>query len=165
MANGFQRRACLRCKRSRGSGPAPGQCATTWEVARESPMLTSATALLLPSSSGARCVFMAKMALIAALGAILLMACGYSPSACDGSGTLPVQTSPSPGLGFDAVVTETDKAITIQSGQKLEVVLHARSAMTSWSNVRASDTSGLSPIPNTSAMPVRRVTPAASQPP
>jgi len=40
-------------------------------------------------------------------------------------GTLPVQTSPSPGLGFDAVVTETDKAITIQSGQKLEVVLHA----------------------------------------
>src|SRR5260370_35853749 len=137
MANGFQRRACLRCKRSRGSGTAPGQCATTWEVARESPMLTGATALLLPSSSGARCVFMAKMALIAALGAILLMACGYSPCACDGSGTLPVQTSPSPGLGFDAVVTEADTAVPVQSGQKLEVALPARAGMTSWSNVRS----------------------------
>jgi len=126
-------------------------------------MLTGATVPLLPGSGAARCVFMAKMALIAALGAVLFMACGYSPCACDGSGTLPVQTSPSPGLGFDAVVTETDTAITIQSGQKLEVVLHARSGMTNWSNVRSSDTSVLSPIVNPAATAVRGVTLAAFQ--
>src|SRR5260370_12001559 len=155
MANGCQRRAWLRCMRSRRSGPAPGQCATTWEVARESPMLTGATALLLPGTSRVRCVFMAKMALIAALGTVLFMACGYSPCACDGSGTLPVQTSPTPGLGFDAVVTETDKAITIPIRQKLEVVLHARSGMTNCSDVSSSDTSALSPIPIPAATAVR----------
>jgi hypothetical protein len=126
-------------------------------------MLTGATALVLPSSGAVRCVIMTKIALSAALGAVLFMACGYSPCACDGSGTLPVQTSPSPGLGFDAVVTETDTAITIQSGQKLEVVLHARSGMTNWSNVRSSDTSVLSPIVNPAATAVRGVTLSAFQ--
>src|SRR5260370_35848423 len=116
--------------RSRGSAPTPGSGAMKWDVARESPMLTGATALLLPRSSRIRWVFMAKMALIAALGAVLFTACGYSPCACDGSGTLPVQTSPSPGPGFDAVVTENDKAITIHTGQKLEGVLQPRPGMT-----------------------------------
>jgi hypothetical protein len=106
---------------------------------------------------------MVKTALVAALGAVLFMACGYSPCACDGSGTLPVQTSPSPGLGFDAVVTERDTAITIHTGQKLEVVLHARTGMTDWSNVRSSDTSVLSPIVNPAATAVRGVTLAAYQ--
>src|SRR5260370_19994458 len=147
--------------RSRGSGPAPGKCATTCEVARESPMLTGATALLLPRSSWVRCVFMIKMALVAVLGAVLFMACGYSPCACDGSGTLPVQTSPSTGLGFDVVVTETDKAITIQSGQKLEGVLHARSGLANWNNVRSSATSVLSPSVHPAATAARRVTPGA----
>ena len=106
---------------------------------------------------------MLKTGLIAALGAVLFMACGYSPCACDGSGTLPVQTSPSPGLGFDAVVTENDTAITIHTGQKLEVVLHARSGMTDWSNVRSSDISVMSPIVNPAATAVRGVTLAAFQ--
>src|SRR5260370_4363127 len=142
--------------RSRGSGPAPGQCALRCEVASESPMLTGATALLLPRSSWVRCVFMIKMALVAVLGAVLFMACGYSPCACDGSGTLPVQTSPSTGLGFDVVVTETDKAITIQSGQQLGVVLHARSGMTHWHNLRSSDTPVLPPPVHPAATAVRR---------
>jgi hypothetical protein len=106
---------------------------------------------------------MVKTALIAALATVLVAACGYSPCACDGPGTLPVQTSPSPGLGFDAVVTERDTAITIHTGQKLEVVLHARSGMTDWSNVRSSDTSVLSPIVNPAATAVRGVTLAAFQ--
>jgi hypothetical protein len=106
---------------------------------------------------------MVKIALIAALGAALFMACGYSPCACDGSGTVPIQTSPSPGLGFDAVVTEKDTAITIQSGQKLEVVLHARPGMTDWSSIRSSDTSVLAPIVNPAATAVRGVTLAAFQ--
>lgn len=126
-------------------------------------MLTLATGLLLPGASRARCVFMLKTAVAGALVAVALAACGYSPCACDGSGTLPVQTTPSPGLGFDAMVTEKDKAITIQVGQKLEVVLHANAGMTNWSNVRSSDTSVLTPIVNPAATAVRGVTLAAFQ--
>src|SRR6266852_8462899 len=126
-------------------------------------MLTVATGLLLPGASRARCVFMVKTAVAGALVAVALAACGYSPCACDGSGTLPVETTPSPGLGFDAVVTEKDEAITIQMGQKLEVVLHANPGMTNWSNVRSSDTSVLTPIVNPAATAVRGVTLAAFQ--
>ncbi|HLQ22363.1 MAG TPA: hypothetical protein VK132_04115 [Gemmatimonadales bacterium] len=60
-------------------------------------------------------------------------------------------------------MTEKDTAITIQSGQKLEVVLHARSGMTDWSSVRSSDTSVVSPIVNPAATAVRGVTLAAFQ--
>ena len=126
-------------------------------------MLTVATGLLLPGASRARCVFMVKNALAGAVIAIVFASCGYSPCACDGPGTVPVPASPSPGFGFDAMVTEKDKAITIQVGQKLEVVLHANAGMTNWSNVRSSDTSVLTPIVNPAATAVRGVTLAAFQ--
>jgi hypothetical protein len=108
---------------------------------------------------------MAKTALVAALAAVVFAACGYSPCACDGSGTLPVPESPSigPGAGFDAVVTQNDTAITIHAGQKLEVVLNAKPGMTNWSNVRSSDTTVLKPIVNPAATAVRGVTLAAFQ--
>ena len=61
------------------------------------------------------------------------------------------------------MVTEKDKAITIQVGQKLEVVLHANAGMTNWSDVRSSDTSVLTPIVNPAATAVRGVTLAAFQ--
>src|SRR5260370_15474381 len=126
-------------------------------------MLTGATGLLLPGASRARCVFMVKTAVAGALVAVALAACGYSPCACDGPGTVPVLTTPSPGLGFDAMVTEKDKAITIHVGEKLEVVLHANPGMTNWSNVRSSDSSVLTPIVNPAATAVRGVTLAAFQ--
>jgi len=108
---------------------------------------------------------MAKTALVAALAAVVFAACGYSPCACDGAGTLPISNSPSngPGLGYDAVVTENDRAVTIRSGQKLEVVLRAKQGMSNWSNVRSSDSSVLTPIPNPAATAVRGVTLAAFQ--
>lgn len=121
-------------------------------------MLTGATGQVLPGPRRTRCVFMVKTALTGALVAVVFAACGYSPCACDGAGTLPVQESPSPGLGFDAVVTEHDTAITIHTGQKLEVVLHARAGMTNWSNVRSSDTAVLSPVVNPAATAARGVT-------
>ncbi len=130
-------------------------------------MLTGATDPVLPASSRARCVVMVKTPVIGAaltvVLAVALASCGYSACACDGDGTVPVETSPSPGLGFDAIVTEKDKAISIQVGQKLEVVLHAKPGMTNWSNVRSSDTSILSPIVNPAATAVRGVTLAAFQ--
>jgi len=107
-----------------------------------------------------RCVFIVKAALIAAVAAIVLTACG-NVCACVGNPYVPPSPPTSPGLGFDAVVTENDRAITITTGQKLEVVLHARSGMSNWSNVRSSDTSVLSPIVNPAATAVRGVTLAA----
>ena len=106
---------------------------------------------------------MIKAALVAALAALVLSACGSV-----GAGGVPSPSpdpSPStgPGLGFDAVVTENDRAITIHAGQKLEVVLHAKTGMTNWSNVRSSDTSLLQPIVNPAATAVRGVTLAAFQ--
>jgi len=106
---------------------------------------------------------MNKAALVAALAALVLSACGSV-----GAGGVPSPSpnpSPStgPGLGFDAVVTESDRAITIHAGQKLEVVLHAKTGMTNWSNVRSSDTSLLQPIVNPAATAVRGVTLAAFQ--
>lgn len=124
-------------------------------------MLTGATGLVLPARGAARCVSVVKAALAAAASGLVLSACGYYACACAAPNTPPASTSP--GLGFDAVVTEKDTAITIHSGQKLEVVLHARTGMTNWSNVRSSDSSVLTPIVNPAATAVRGVTLAAFQ--
>ncbi len=127
-------------------------------------MLTVATGLLLPGASRARCVFMVKTVLLGAFAALLISACGDTNTcACIGNPYVPRTPSTSPDLGFDAVVTENDKAITIRVGQKLEVVLHAKPGMTDWSNVRSSDTSVLTPIVNPAATAVRGVTLAAFQ--
>jgi hypothetical protein len=122
-------------------------------------MLTVATGVLLPGATPARCVFMVKTALLAAVAALLISACGAVQT---GIGPAP-SPSRGPGFGFDAMVTEKDKVITIQVGQKLEVVLHANAGMTNWSNVRSSDTSVLTPIVNPAATAVRGVTLAAFQ--
>jgi hypothetical protein len=105
---------------------------------------------------------MVKAAFIAAVAALALTGCG-AVCMCIGNPYVPPTPSVSPGAGFDAVVTENDKAITIHTGQKLEVVLHARQGMTSWSNVSSSDTTVLSPIVNPAATAVRGVTLAAFQ--
>jgi hypothetical protein len=106
---------------------------------------------------------MMKTGLIAAVTAVVLSACGSGNVCACGNYYVPRSPSVSPGLGFDAVVTENDTAITITTGQKLEVVLHARLGMTDWSGVRSSDTSVLSPIVNPAATAVRGVTLAAFQ--
>jgi hypothetical protein len=97
---------------------------------------------------------MVKTALLAGAAGLLLSACGTHV------GSAPTS---SPGLDFNAVVTEHDTAITIEVGQKLEVVLHAKSGMTNWNNVRSSDTSVLAPIVDPAATAVRGVTLAAFQ--
>jgi len=102
---------------------------------------------------------MVKTALLAAVAGLLITSCGTVQT---GVGPTP-SPSTGPGLGFDAMVTEKDKAITIHVGQKLEVVLHANAGMTTWSNVRSSDTSVLTPIVNPAATAVRGVTLAAFQ--
>jgi hypothetical protein len=66
-------------------------------------------------------------------------------------------------LSFDVTVTETTKAASMRVGQKLEVVLHAGSAMNNWTQPRSSDESILAPIVNPAATAVRGVTLAAFQ--
>lgn len=124
-------------------------------------MLTGATALVLPGVSPPRCVLMFKLPLVGAIVALLFAACGYSPCACDGSGTLPVQTSPSPGLGFDVTATNSDHAVTMHVGQKLEVVLRATQGMQNWSHPVSSDQSVLGPVVDPAATAARGVTLAA----
>jgi hypothetical protein len=106
---------------------------------------------------------MVRAALIAAVAGLILTACGSV-----GAGSVPSPSpSPSqpivPGPGFNAVATEGDTSITIHVGQKLELVLRAKSGMSSWSNVRSSDASVLEPIVNPAATAVRGVTLAAFQ--
>lgn len=97
----------------------------------------------------------------AALSAVLFVSCGYSPCACDGAGTLPVQESPSPRLGYDVTATNTDHAVTMKVGQKLEVVLRAAQGMNDWSHPNSSDQSVLSPIVDPAATAAIGVTLAA----
>ncbi len=93
--------------------------------------------------------------LIAAL-AVFAAACGaynFGPSA---------GPSPSP-LGFAVTVTEKDHAVTMRTGQTLEVVLHAGNGMTNWSHPVAKDTSLLGPIVDPAATGAQGVTLAAFQ--
>ena len=57
----------------------------------------------------------------------------------------PVATSPT--AGFDVLITDTDRAVTVKSGQRIELVLHARPGMSSWSGVNVDDDRVLRGIP------------------
>jgi len=64
-------------------------------------------------------------------------------------------------MGFDITVTETDHAVTMRPGQKLELVLHAPNGMNNWTHAESHDTSVLSPIVDPAATAARGVTLAA----
>ena len=55
------------------------------------------------------------------------------------------------------MVTENDRAVTVHVGQKIQLVLHARSGMSNWSNVTVDDQTVLRPVPS-DITPVRGVT-------
>lgn len=98
-----------------------------------------------------------RYVLLVIAAVLLITGCG---SVSTGSGPSP---SPSTGsnLNFDVTVTETTKVASIRVGQKLEVVLHAGSGMTNWSQPRSSDESILAPTVNPAATAVRGATLAA----
>jgi hypothetical protein len=100
--------------------------------------------------------------LIGIAAALALCACGAAGTAAPPSPS-PINPSTGPGRGFDVSVTEKDKAISIQVGQKLEAVLHANTGMTDWSGVRSSDPSILMSIVDTGATSARGVTLAGFQ--
>jgi hypothetical protein len=95
--------------------------------------------------------------LLVIAAALLITGCGSTGT---GSGQSP---SPSTGsnLNFDVTVTETIRAASIRVGQKLEVVLHANTGMTNWTQPKSSDESILTPVVNPAATAVRGETLAA----
>ena len=95
--------------------------------------------------------------LLVIAAALLITGCGGTGT---GSGPSP---SPSTGsnLNFDVTVTETTRAASIRVGQKLEVVLHANTGMTNWTQPKSSDESILTPVVNPAATAVRGATLAA----
>jgi len=98
-----------------------------------------------------------RIVLVALAAALLISGCGSAGTASSPS------PSPSTGsnLNFDVTVTETTKAASMRVGQKVEVVLHAGSQETNWTQPRSSDESILAPIVNPAATAVRGVTLAA----
>src|SRR3981189_3756708 len=89
--------------------------------------------------------------------ATFVVACGAYPS----EGSPP--PSPSSPVGFDVTASDTDHAITMHVGQKLELVLPAPSGMKPWTHPTSSDTSILTPVVDPAATAVRGVTLAAFQ--
>ena len=87
---------------------------------------------------------MIRTGVAVASAAILLGGCGNGgvPNA-DPTPTAPVQAAP----GFAVVVTENDRAVTVSTGQKIELVLRARSGMTEWSGVDVDNPSVLRAVP------------------
>ncbi len=102
---------------------------------------------------------MRKFMLAAAIG-LLSVACGATGI---GTGSNPTPSPSSPGQRFDVTATDTDHAITIRSGQTLEVVLHAPTGVNSWTHPVSSDESTLAPIVDPAASAARGVTLAAFQ--
>ena len=94
--------------------------------------------------------------MLAAL-ALLAVACGATGV---GPGSNP-SPSPSNSLGYDVTATNTDHAVTMHVGQKLEIVLRAAQGMNNWSHPVASDTSVLTPIVDPAATAAIGVTLAA----
>jgi hypothetical protein len=81
---------------------------------------------------------------IVASAALLLTFSGCATIAIGaGPSTRPTAT---PRVEYIASVTEQDHAVTVTTGQKLLLELHAKPGMTNWSGPRSSDTSLLKPV-------------------
>ena len=77
----------------------------------------------------------------ACFAAVLLMGCGSS-RACQGC------TAPgTPKAGFDILVTEKDRAVSVRTGQKIELFLRAKAGMSNWNNLTVDDPAVLRGIP------------------
>jgi len=99
---------------------------------------------------------MKKWVFLAAF-AMFGVACGATGV---GSGSNPSPSPPS-AQGFDVTASNTDHAVTMKVGQKLEVVLRAAQGMNNWSHPGSSDQSVLAPIVDPAATAAIGVTLAA----
>jgi hypothetical protein len=98
---------------------------------------------------------------LSAFAAVLVLVLSGCGTFGTGSAASPNPTS-TVGVGHAHIVSEQDRAATIQVGQTLLLELHARPGMSDWSGVRSSDTSLLKPL-TIDVMVPRHVTVAAFQ--
>jgi hypothetical protein len=99
-----------------------------------------------------------KRVVAAVLAVIALAACGTVTAAPGGTGPTPETPVPTtPMHGFDVLVTDQDRAVTVHVGQKIEVVLRQKSGMTQWSSISSEDATVLAPVP-TGILAVRGIT-------
>ena len=85
-----------------------------------------------------------------------LSACG-KVAAAPGGDPSPTPVIATPAGGFNVLVTEHDRAVTVHVGDKIEAVLHQKQGMTVWGNLSSDNASVLSPVP-TGIMAARGVT-------
>lgn len=97
---------------------------------------------------------MRKLVLLAAI-VVLAACCGTT-----GTGSQPSPT-PTGGMGFDVTATNTDHAVAMHVGQKLEVVLRAAPGLNNWTHPVSSDASILAPAVDPAATAAIGVTLAA----
>jgi hypothetical protein len=90
--------------------------------------------------------FIAAVMAVLALGACGQGAC-TNPCAAVGPWTPPATPPVSPTAGFDVLITDTDRAVTVKPGQRLELILHAKPGMSGWSGVNVDDYTVLRAIP------------------
>lgn len=86
---------------------------------------------------------MIRIVLAAAAGLVLTV-CGYGDRSC-----APCPVAPTPRLtqGFDVLITDTDRAVAVRSGQRVELILHAKPGMSDWSGVNVDDDTVLRAVP------------------
>jgi hypothetical protein len=101
-----------------------------------------------------------KQLVAAAVLVLFAAACGAPGT---GSGANPSPTPSPGGMGFDVVATNTDHAVTMHVGQKLEVVLRAGEGMNNWTQPRSGDPTILQPTVDPAATAAIGVTLAAFQ--
>jgi hypothetical protein len=96
---------------------------------------------------------------------LFLVSLAMLPTACGAATGVNSTASPSPtpGMGYAATATNSDHAVTLHAGEKLEVVLRAGQGMNSWSHPTSSDPSILEPIVDPAATAAIGVTLAAFQ--
>ena len=90
-------------------------------------------------------VVLAILGAAAMLGACSTPVCVCGPAVMPTPVTSPVATSPT--AGFDVLITDTDRAVTVKSGQRLELILHAKPGMSDWSGVNVDDYTVLRAVP------------------
>jgi hypothetical protein len=83
---------------------------------------------------------------------LILTACGsvHCSESCAQVGGKPTPLPPvatSPSAGYDVLITDTDRAVTVKSGQRIELVLHAKPGMSDWGGVNVDDYTVLRAIP------------------
>lgn len=81
--------------------------------------------------------------IVAAAAFLLTISACATPTTGSGPSASPTGT---PNVEYIASVTEQDHAVTVTTGQKLLLQLHAKPGMTGWNGPRSSDTSLLKPI-------------------